>query len=115
MLIRHRKHNSGPRFANRAYRIGFSDDEAGETPAWTRMQKMAMKDLTSELQEKRSVNERLADLLEHDYQGSTVAELSERLGVSAASISKALVRSNLFFSEGGGKGRGNAATWHKRR
>ncbi len=107
ILLRHRKHNSGPRFADMALRLTFSDDRAGETPEWTRLEPMRLQDMTGELQEKRSVASRVADLMVPGVEWEVEA-LANETGAKEETVRKALQRGPYRLSSGG---KGQKSLW----
>lgn len=107
ILLRHRKHNSGPRFKDLGLKLTFSDDEAGESPEWTKLESMKLKDLTSDLQDKRSAGARIADLMGYGVE-MDVATLVNRTGATADAVRKALQRGPYHISDGG---KGEASLW----
>jgi AAA domain len=98
----HRKFNGGRRREPFALRVRYDDDEL---PAG--FERVDLRDYP-DLEERVSPQTRLYDVLRHGPR--TTAEVAEALGVSVAGARKQLTRYGMH-AEGGGRGRGNAASW----
>lgn len=110
VLLRSRKRNNGRHFEDLAFSVAFSDDEAHELPAWTRVKQLRVTQLTSALQEKRRAADRLEEFLTN-HPNQTVTDLAESLGLNSDTIKTALHADRRFVAEGGSRGRGNASHW----
>lgn len=112
ILIRNRKRNNGQGFRDLGVSLTFSDDEAGEVPAWTRMRALPLSQLVGELQERRSLGDRAEAILLREPD-QTIEELAQAMDARPASLKAVLNRDDRFrpaetVTKGG---RGNTAHW----
>lgn len=116
VLLRCTKSNNVPRFKPLAFQAIFTDDESGNgtkngRPDATWIRQINPTTVSLDLHAKLPPLQRLVAIMK-DSGETTVKELSEASQLSYKTTAALLARNlNTFVSEGGGKGKGNAATW----
>jgi len=123
VLLRCTKANNVRRFSPLAFRLTFTDDDSTTSEAhsgalfdrplaqtWVRQ--IETSTVSVELHNKLPLKDRLRAFLREQSEPITISDIAKGTGVDGRHIAETFRRNpSLFRSEGGGKGRGNAATW----
>lgn len=115
VLLRCKKANNVPRFQPLAFQAEFTDDESPgpriARPASTWIRQIAPTTVSLDLQGKLPPLQRIIATMK-GAPAMLAKDIAEATGLPLKDVQNHLARnSRLFMSEGGGRGRGNAAHW----